>query len=138
MADDNRAIAATLAAAIVSKTDRGGLVAEEAVEIYLEVLSVLAQKTSAGHSDLNADSERRAAADHSPDGVRQTKIYHSENGDSWFLCRDQDGHAYVGHQPNKPSGGQFTRIEIHDFLGQGRSGPEHRALIALIGTHAGV
>ena len=134
---DHRAIAATLAAAVLSKTDRGGLPAEDAVDIYLEILSVFERKAAAGHSDNNAGRNRQAEIDDPLGGASQAKIYHSENGDSWFLCRSQDGHAYVGHQPNKPSGGKFSRIEIHDFLGQGRAGPEQRALIELIGTLVG-
>jgi hypothetical protein len=59
-------------------------------------------------------------------------IYHSENGDSWFLCRDNDD-VFVLHQANAPSGGAATKIEIEDFLGRAKKGPEHQALSRLIG-----
>jgi hypothetical protein len=29
---------------------------------------------------------------------KQREIYHSENGDRWFLCRDDDGRVFVLHQ----------------------------------------
>ncbi|HWX24449.1 MAG TPA: hypothetical protein VN083_05375 [Vicinamibacteria bacterium] len=38
------------------------------------------------------------------------------------------------HQPNASSGGQTTQIEIGDFLMHGGHGPEHQALLRLIGT----
>jgi hypothetical protein len=31
---------------------------------------------------------------------RQREIYHSENGDRWLLCRDDDGRAFVLHKAN--------------------------------------
>ena len=43
MADVHQ-IAATLAAAVISKTDRGGLPAEDAVKVYLDVLEVLERR----------------------------------------------------------------------------------------------
>ena len=63
----------------------------------------------------------------------QREIYHSENGDRWFLCRDDDSRVFVLHQANLPSGGAATKIEIGDFLGRGKAGPEHQALVRLIG-----
>ena len=63
----------------------------------------------------------------------QREIYHSENGDRWFLCRDDDTHVFVLHQANVSSGGAATKIEIADFLGRGKAGPEHQALARLIG-----
>jgi hypothetical protein len=64
---------------------------------------------------------------------KQREIYHSENGDRWFLCRDDDGRVFVLHQANVSSGGAATKIEMGDFLGRGKMGPEHQALIHLIG-----
>ena len=64
---------------------------------------------------------------------RQREIYHSENGDRWLLCRDDDGRAFVLHKANVSSGGTATKIEIGDFLGRGKAGPEHQALARLIG-----
>jgi hypothetical protein len=64
---------------------------------------------------------------------RQREIYHSENGDKWFLCRDEDGRVFVLHKANVSSGGATTKIELGDFLGIGKAGPEHQALSRLIG-----
>jgi hypothetical protein len=65
---------------------------------------------------------------------RQREIYHSENRDKWFLCRDEDGRVFVLHKANLSSGGATTKIELGDFLGRGKAGPEHQALSRLIGT----
>jgi hypothetical protein len=65
--------------------------------------------------------------------TKQREIYHSENGDRWFLCRDDDGRVFVLHQANGSSGGAATKIEVGDFLGRGKMGPEHHALSRLIG-----
>jgi hypothetical protein len=61
-------------------------------------------------------------------------IYHSENGDKWFLCRDDDSRVFVLHKANVSSGGTVTKIELGDFLGRGKAGPEHQALASLIGS----
>jgi hypothetical protein len=63
----------------------------------------------------------------------QREIYHRENGDRWLLCRDNDGRVFVLHKANVPSGGATTKIELGDFLGIGKTGPEHQALSRLIG-----
>ena len=63
----------------------------------------------------------------------QREIYHSENGDRWLLCRDDDGRVFVLHKANVSSGGTATKIELGDFLGRGKAGPEHQALARLIG-----
>ena len=68
--------------------------------------------------------------------ARQRKIYLSENGDSWWLCREDGGRVYVLHEANLSSGGTTTKIEISDFLGTGKSGPEHQSLLRLIGELA--
>jgi hypothetical protein len=62
------------------------------------------------------------------------EIYHSENGDRWLLSRDDDGRAFVLHKANPSSGGKVSSIERGDFLGAGKAGPEHQALIRLIGS----
>jgi hypothetical protein len=36
----------------------------------------------------------------------QREIYHSENGDRWLLCRDDDGRIFVLHKANVSSGGE--------------------------------
>ena len=64
----------------------------------------------------------------------QREIYHSENGDRWLLCRDDDGRVFVLHKANLASGGTATKIELGDFLGRGKAGPEHQALARLIGS----
>jgi hypothetical protein len=62
----------------------------------------------------------------------QREIYRSENGDRWFLCRDDDSRVFVLHQANVPSGRAATK-EIGDFLSRGKAGPAHQALVRLIG-----
>ena len=64
----------------------------------------------------------------------QREIYHSENGDRWLLCRDENGRAFVLHKANVSSGGTATEIELGNFLGRGKSSPEHQALARLIGS----
>jgi hypothetical protein len=64
----------------------------------------------------------------------QREIYHSENGDRWLPCRDNDGRVFVLHKANVSSGGTATKIELGDFLGRGKAGPEHQALSGLIGS----
>jgi hypothetical protein len=62
------------------------------------------------------------------------ELYRSPNGDTWFLGREpDDGHAFVIHQPNAPSGGRLSHIELGTFLSYG-AGPEQQALLRLIGT----
>jgi hypothetical protein len=64
----------------------------------------------------------------------QREIYNSENGDQWLLCRDDHGRVFVLHKANVSSGGTETKIELGDFLGRGKAGPEHQALARLIGS----
>jgi hypothetical protein len=41
----------------------------------------------------------------------RTELYRSSNGDTWFLGREPaNGHAFVIHQPNAPSGGRLSHI----------------------------
>jgi hypothetical protein len=62
------------------------------------------------------------------------ELYRSPNGDAWFLGREPgDGRAFIIHQPNAPSGGRLSHIELGEFLRSG-DGPEQRALLRLIGT----
>jgi hypothetical protein len=62
------------------------------------------------------------------------ELYRSPNGDSWFLGREPtNGHVFIIHQPNTPSGGQLTQIALGEFLRSG-NGPEQQALLRLIGT----
>jgi hypothetical protein len=67
--------------------------------------------------------------------LQTRELYSSANGDRWFLVRDSEsGRVFVQHEPNRPSGGQRTQIEIGQFLSRGGQGPEHEALLRLIGT----
>jgi hypothetical protein len=62
------------------------------------------------------------------------ELYRSSNGDSWFLGREPtNGHAFIIHQPNAPSGGRLTHIELGEFL-RTADGPQQQALLRLIGT----
>jgi hypothetical protein len=65
---------------------------------------------------------------------KRREIYRSSNGDAWFLCRDPHGRVFVEHEPNLPSGGRATRVEVAAFLARGAAGPEHQCLIDLIGS----
>jgi hypothetical protein len=68
----------------------------------------------------------------------ERELYRSANGDRWCLVRDAiSGHVFVKHQPNAPSGGRTTNIEVGEFLGRGHHGPEHQELLRLIGTLVG-
>lgn len=63
------------------------------------------------------------------------EIYRNPNGDCWFLARDpKNNHGIVIHEPNESSGGRHSFVTIEDFLGPGSDGPEHQALLRLIGT----
>ena len=63
------------------------------------------------------------------------ELYRSPSGDAWYLGREpQTGHAFVIHQPNGPSGGKTSHIELGAFLAQGGNSPEVQALLRLIGT----
>ena len=62
------------------------------------------------------------------------ELYRSPNGDTWFLGREPaNGHAFVIHQPNAPSGGRLSHTDLGAFLREG-AGPEQQALLRLIGT----
>ena len=65
--------------------------------------------------------------------LAKKELYSSPNGDRWHLCRDSSGYVFVLHQPNIPSGGHVSRIELSDFLARGR-GPEQQALLHMIGS----
>lgn len=63
------------------------------------------------------------------------ELYRSPNGDTWFLGREpENGYAFIIHQPNGPSGGRLSPIELGAFLNAETKGPEHQALLRLIGT----
>ncbi len=62
-----------------------------------------------------------------------TNIYRSQNGDSWWLVRDDaQGRLTVRHEANRSSGGHVTELGISEFLNHSVPGPEHAALEALM------
>jgi hypothetical protein len=68
-------------------------------------------------------------------GTRE--LYRSPNGDRWDLVRETDSErVFIKHQPNPASGGRTSHVEIADFLKNGH-GPEHQALLRLIGSLIG-
>src|ERR687898_55949 len=59
------------------------------------------------------------------------ELYRSPNGDSWFLGREpENGHAFIIHQPNAPSGGRLSHIELGEFLRSG-NGPKQQSFFVL-------
>ncbi|SDN02738.1 hypothetical protein SAMN05216360_105123 [Methylobacterium phyllostachyos] len=66
--------------------------------------------------------------------INRTLIYASSNGDCWYLCKDEEAAVFVSHEPNEPSGGTASRIDLSVFLAAGTSAPEHRALLTMIAT----
>ena len=56
------------------------------------------------------------------------ELYCSSNGDTWFLEADSAGGWCVVHEPNKPSGGQRSRLSVEEFLKRSQ-GPERQALL---------
>jgi hypothetical protein len=88
--------------------------------------------------DADMDSFRAkllAEHKHRKDALSDRReLYRSPNGDTWFLGREPtNGHAFVIHQPNAPSGGRLSHIDLGDFLKMGAR-PEQQALLRLIGT----
>lgn len=82
----------------------------------------------AGGSQLESIGAMRVA-------LQMRELYRSANGDRWHLARDPaSGHVFIRHEPNLPSGGRASDIEIGAFLAAGGQGPEHQELLRLIGT----
>jgi hypothetical protein len=70
--------------------------------------------------------------------IETQELYSSPNGDRWLLARDPGtGEVFIRHEPNGPSGGQPSHLDIGSFLNRGPRNPEHRALLHLIGTLIG-
>ncbi|MCJ2023655.1 hypothetical protein [Methylobacterium sp. J-067] len=68
----------------------------------------------------------------------RTQIHASGNDDRWFLCRGEDAaDVFVFHEPNGPSGGTPSRIELAAFLASGSGSPEHGTLLTMIGSLVG-
>ena len=56
--------------------------------------------------------------------IQTRELYHSSNGDRWYLARDSEsGRVFIKHQPNAPSGGKPTDIEIEIPLSKWRQQP---------------
>jgi hypothetical protein len=67
--------------------------------------------------------------------MRERLLYQSSNGDAWLLTRDPASKLpVVKHEPSVSSGGQISYTDIGKFLRDGANGPEHQALLKLIGT----
>ena len=64
--------------------------------------------------------------------TQRRRLYASPKGDAWFLCRGRGGRLVVLHEPNR-SGAKPTQIDIGTFLAERNNGPEHQALLHLIG-----
>ena len=79
--------------------------------------------------------ERRYTQEHNM-ALQSRELYRSApNGDRWSLVREsQSGRVLVEHEPNTSSGGKVSRVDVADFLAHGAHGPEHQALLRLIGT----
>jgi hypothetical protein len=70
--------------------------------------------------------------------LERRELYASPHGDRWYLARyPESGRGFVQHEANQPSGGRVSHIEIGHFLSSGGHGPEHQALLRLIGTLVG-
>ncbi len=60
-------------------------------------------------------------------------IYSSQNGDRWWLIREEpSGRSIVRHEANQSSGGHRTDMEVEEFLSQAGPGPEYAALRRII------
>lgn len=63
------------------------------------------------------------------------ELYRSPSGDAWYLGREPaNGRAFIIHEPNGPSGGRHSHIELGSFLTTAVGKPEQQALLRLIGT----
>ena len=65
--------------------------------------------------------------------IQTRELYSSPNGDRWLLCRESETRrVFIRHEPNAPSGGHVSEIDIGTFLSRGALNPEHQALLRLI------
>lgn len=113
-ANDNRSIAARLAAALIVRLPSDGCSAAQAVHLFNEVLDELGK----------------------PPATKATQppshFYESGNGDVWSLIYDNAGHPSVMHKPNPASGGKASCIDVDQFLRQSSGNPQHQALQRLM------
>ncbi|WCS23797.1 hypothetical protein LOK46_21940 [Methylobacterium sp. NMS14P] len=67
--------------------------------------------------------------------IARKLIYAASNGDRWFLCvGERPADVFVLHEPNGPSGGRPSRVELSTFLATGADHPERLALLNVIGS----
>ena len=67
--------------------------------------------------------------------VQARELHAGPNGDRWLLARDPGtGRVSVRHEPGLVSGGRATELGIAEFLARDTGGPEHQALLRLIGS----
>ncbi|WP_247552599.1 hypothetical protein [Bradyrhizobium sp. 138] len=63
--------------------------------------------------------------------TERRELYRSTNGDAWFLGREPaNGHAFIIHQPNAPSGGRLSHIELATSCEASRKDPSIRPYCA--------
>jgi len=76
--------------------------------------------------------EQAARASEGGDARRRQGALSQPNGDRWLLIRETlSDRVLVRHEPNRPSGGKASVVEVGDFLSSGH-GPEQQALLRLI------
>src|SRR5947207_1920564 len=80
-----------------------------------------------------ARSINRGAVADKPMPIETSEFYRSPNGDRWLLCRETE-RVFVRHEPNAPSGGRVSNLDIATFLSRGPLNQEHQALLRLITT----
>ncbi|MBO1077257.1 hypothetical protein [Roseomonas marmotae] len=69
--------------------------------------------------------------------LSSTEIYRSQNGDTWWLIRDDASHqVHVRHEANPASGGHVTEMSVERFLSRRGSGPEYAATQELLKAQA--
>ena len=67
--------------------------------------------------------------------VDRKLIHVASNDDRWFLCLGRaPTDVFVLHEPNGPSGGRPSRVELQDFLASAAGSPERLALLSMIGS----
>jgi hypothetical protein len=55
--------------------------------------------------------------------MSEREIYHSENGDRWFLCRDEEERVFVLHKANLSSGGRRPKSSSETFSEEAKPVP---------------
>ena len=69
-----------------------------------------------------------------PVDVQSKELYHSANGDRWYLAHDSTSGVFIRHVPNLASGGKSSDIQLGAFLSQPGQSPEKQELLRLIAT----